>query len=407
MFLWGLFYAVNKGIWIWKNKWIDKSFKSQGSIYDKIERLNVREGITVNRNRKLSENSYIKIATVAIVAFIGGYSFHRLGIYLPWMLGPLFFILLLKMKFGRYFYWPRKARSAGLIILGVQLGSEFTKTALAEMVRLLPYMLLSTITVTLFTVVTGVLMAKKMKLSVGTALLGSFPGGLSQMVILSEELKNVNETVVAFMQTLRVILVISIVPWIVTHVMSNDVEMVKQNMKAHFFLFQYDWKFALLLAMLVMICIILFMKIHFPLPYLLGPLVAATLFNLIGPGAPEIPSFWLNLSQLLIGAHLGYTLKVNNLQLFKKMFGAIFISNVLLIVFCYGITTYFIKFVSIPINELFLSLAPGGVAEMSVTALSIHADVSVVASFHLFRILFILFVASPVMKWILLRKKSE
>ena len=356
---------------------------------------------------KLLEKSYIKIGIVSIVAFIGGYCFQELGIYLPWMLGPLFSILLLKMKFGRYFYWPKKAKSAGLIILGVQLGSSFTQTTLAEMVLHLPYMLLSTIAVTLFTVVTGVVMAKQMKLSIGTALLGSFPGGLSQMVFLSEELKNVNETVVAFMQTLRVIVVISIVPWVVTHVMSNNVDTMKQYVEAHFFLFQYNWLFALLLAILVLLCIIIFMKIHFPLPYLLGPLVAATLFNLIGPGAPEIPSFWLNLSQLLIGASLGYTLKVDNLQLFKKMFGAIFISNVLLIVFCYGITMYFINYISIPVNELFLSLAPGGVAEMSVTALSIHADVSVVASFHLFRILFILFIASPLMKWILLRKEKK
>ncbi|WP_286178912.1 AbrB family transcriptional regulator, partial [Bacillus sp. B4EP4a] len=40
------------------------------------------------------------------------------------------------------------------------------------------------------------------------------------MVVLSEEMKDSDETVVGFMQTLRVILVISIVPWIVTHVMS-------------------------------------------------------------------------------------------------------------------------------------------------------------------------------------------
>ena len=364
-----------------------------------------REGINVKNNQqKLIENSYIKIVIVALVAFLGGYCFEKLGIYLPWMLGPLFVILITKMKFGRFFYWPRKARSLGLIILGVQLGSSFTKSALAEMVLHLPYMLLSTIAVTLFTVVTGIVMAKQLKLNIGTAMLGSFPGGLSQMVILSEELNNVNETVVGFMQTLRVIVVISIVPWIVTHVLSNDADTIKLNMDQHFFLFQYDWKFALLLIILLVLSILIFVKIHFPLPYLLGPIVAATLFNLVGPGAPEIPSFWLKLSQLLIGAHLGYTLKVDNRQLFKKMFGVIFISNVLLIGFCFGITLLFRKYISIPVNELFLSLAPGGVAEMSVTALSIHADVSIVTSFHLFRILFILFIASPLMKWILLKK---
>lgn len=70
--------------------------------------------------------------------------------------------------------------------------------------------------------------------------------------------------------------------------------------------------------MLLVLFISIFKKIYFPLPYLLGPLIAATLFNLIGPGAPEIPSFWSNLSQLMIGAHLGYTLKVDNRQLLRK-----------------------------------------------------------------------------------------
>lgn len=363
------------------------------------------EGKNVKNNQqKLLENNYIKIVVVSFLAFVGGYCFDKLGIYLPWMLGPLFLILIMKIKFGRYFYWPRKARSFGLVILGVQLGSSFTKPALAEMALHLPYMLFSTIAVMLFTVVTGIIIAKKLKLNLGTAMLGSFPGGLSQMVVLSEELKNVNGTVVAFMQTLRVILVISIVPWLVTHVLSNDADTIKQTITQHFIMFQYDWKFTILLVILLILFIVIFMNIHFPLPYLLGPLVAAMLFNLVGPGAPEVPSLWLNLSQLMIGAHLGYTLKVDNLQLFKKMFGAIFISNVLLIAFCYGITLFLRQYISIPVNELFLSLAPGGVAEMSVTALSIHADVSIVTSFHLFRILFILFIASPLMKWILLKK---
>lgn len=355
-------------------------------------------------NESIRENQTIKTIIVALLAFIGGYCFERLGVYLPWMLGPLFVILIAKLKFSHYFYWSKNLRSLGLIILGVQLGSAFTKEALAEMLHHLPIMLLSTAVITVFTVLTGLLIAKWMNIRPSTSLLGSFPGGLSQMVILSEELKGVDETVVAFMQTLRVILVISIVPWLVTHVLSDDAVAVSPIMDEQFFLLQYDWKFALLLLLVLIVFISLGKKIHFPLPHLLGPLLAATLFNLVGPGAPEVPSFWLNLSQLMIGAHLGYTLKVDNPQLFKKMFGIIFVSNVLLIAFCYGMAVFLGHYVSIPVNELFLSLAPGGVAEMSVTALSVHIDVSTVTSFHLFRILFILFLISPLIKWAALKK---
>ena len=90
------------------------------------------------------------------------------------------------------------------------------------MIEYLPVMLFTTIAIISFTVLTGWFIGKRMNLSLGTSMLGSFPGGLSQMVVLSEEMKDSDETVVGFMQTLRVILVISIVPWIVTHVMSVE-----------------------------------------------------------------------------------------------------------------------------------------------------------------------------------------
>ena len=107
----------------------------------------------------------------------------------------------------------------------------------------------------------------------------------------------------------------------------------------------------MLLTLLVFIFIT--KKANFPLPFLLGPLMAAALFNLAGPGAPQIPDFWLNLSQLLIGAHLGYTLKVDNPRLFRKMFGAVFVSNVLLIGFCYYLSIQFAPTLSLQANELF------------------------------------------------------
>lgn len=344
------------------------------------------------------EHKSLKITLTALLAFLGGYLFDRLGIYLPWMLGPLFVVMLAKIKLGNYIFWSKAIRSIGLIILGLQLGSSFTKQSLNEMTEYLPVMLFTTVIVIVFAVLTGLFVGKKMNLSMSTSLLGSFPGGLSQMVILSEDMKESDETVVGFMQTLRVILVISIVPWLVTHVMSVDSEAAIIKQKSPFFMFDYDGQLALLLIASLLLFIFIAKKVHFPLPFLLGPLIAAAVFNLTGSEAPHIPGFWLNLSQLLIGAHLGFTLKVDNPRLFRKMFGVVFVSNILLIGFCYYLAIYFSPVLSLPANELFLSMAPGGVAEMAVTAMSVSVDVSIVTSFHLFRILFILFLVSPLIK---------
>ena len=44
----------------------------------------------------------------------------------------------------------------------------------------------------------------------------------------------------------------------------------------------------------------------------------------------------------------------------------------------------------------FLSMAPGGIAEMSVTGIALEADLSVIASYQIFRLFFILLL-TPVM----------
>ncbi|WP_340372720.1 AbrB family transcriptional regulator [Peribacillus sp. FSL E2-0218] len=346
------------------------------------------------------ESKSFKVIFTSILAFLAGYTFDRLGVYLPWMLGPLFVVMIAKVKLRKYMFWAKPFRSIGLVILGLQLGSAFTKQSLNEMVEYLPVMLFTTIAIIFFSMVTGWFVGKRMNLSPSTSMLGSFPGGLSQMVVLSEDMKNSDETVVGFMQTLRIILVISIVPWLVTHVMSVESGAVAPMAERPFFLFDYDGKMAIMMLVTLLSFIFITKRVNFPLPFLLGPLMAAAIFNLVGPGAPQIPDFWLSMSQLLIGTHLGYTLKVDNPRLFRKMFGAVFLSNILLIGFCYFLSIQLAPLLSLQANELFLSMAPGGVAEMAVTAMSVHVDLSVVTSFHLFRILFILFLLSPVIKWL-------
>ncbi|MDQ7860507.1 AbrB family transcriptional regulator [Peribacillus frigoritolerans] len=135
------------------------------------------------------------------------------------------------------------------------------------MIEYLPVMLFTTIAIISFTVLTGWFIGKRMNLSLGTSMLGSFPGGLSQMVVLSEEMKDSDETVVGFMQTLRVILVISIVPWIVTHVMSVEPGAVMAVTERPFFLFEYDGKLAIMMLLTLLVFIFITKKANFPLPF--------------------------------------------------------------------------------------------------------------------------------------------
>jgi len=48
-----------------------------------------------------------------------------------------------------------------------------------------------------------------------------------------------------------------------------------------------------------------------------------------------------------------------------------------------------------------LSLAPGGMDQMGIIANEIHADLSIVAGYQLFRMFFILFVVPPLLRIVL------
>ena len=61
----------------------------------------------------------------------------------------------------------------------------------------------------------------------------------------------------------------------------------------------------------------------------------------------------------------------------------------------------------IPTVTAFLSTAPGGIAEMSLTAIQVQADVSTIVAFQLFRLFFILLVVPPALKWWLARENTK
>ncbi|MFP3472832.1 AbrB family transcriptional regulator, partial [Micrococcus sp. SIMBA_144] len=62
------------------------------------------------------------------------------------------------------------------------------------------------------------------------------------------------------------------------------------------------------------------------------------------------------------------------------------------------------KITSINLATAFLSTAPGGLAEMGVTATIVDADLAMISGYQLFRIFFIMFIALPLLQWWIRRK---
>lgn len=349
----------------------------------------------------------IALLLTLIVSLIAGSVFQTVGMVIPWLLGPLLTIIILKHIFSSSltFYWPNLLRSIGLFVIGLQLGGAFTISAAKEMMENFPFMVLMTFLLISFSLLLAFIVAKITGINMSTAILGSFPGGLSQMVIVGEEMKRANEAIIAFMQTLRILLVIISVPLTARMMYGSDSSSILSATVNSEFLIETE--IILLLIFLSPICIWLGTKAHMPIPFMLVPLliVAVAQVTIVPGTAVGLPDWLINMAQVCVGAHLGYSMKINRSFFTIRMVGATLVSNLVLISFCFGLSETFSLIWKTPFKDMFLAAAPGGIAEMGITAIAIRADVAFVTSFQLFRLLVILLIVTPIMKWLFLRKE--
>lgn len=334
------------------------------------------------------------LLTLAI-ALSAGFLLSLTGLFLPWLLGPMAAFLILRQVTDMEFHWPKIFRTLGLLLLGVQIGASFTQESVILMVADLPYMLVMTIAVVVFSLLLGFLFQRMTRVSLSTALLGSMPGGLSQMVLISEEVKSANVTVVSVMQTFRILLIVFTVPVAAGFLSGRAASELAETS------FRFS-PYAFGIALVFGSALYWFMKrISFPARELMAPVLAmAVVQTVTGSDLIDLPSLVIIIAQVLIGTHLGLSMEKLSDSLDGRIAGAVFLNTVLLIAFsaglAYGLELLLPEYLFL---DFFLSAAPGGMAEMTITALEAGADVPLVTSFHLFRLFFILLVAAPLVSY--------
>lgn len=157
-----------------------------------------------------------------LVAIVGGIAMSLLHAPLPWTLGPITAVSLCSLLLRRRFRWPLGVRNTALILLGYAMGRPFNAETGHAILTQLPIMLTATVITVATGVLTAYLMVRHTEINFTSCLLGCVPGGLSQMVILADELPDADLTAVTIMQTLRMLSVVFCIPFLATHVLPSE-----------------------------------------------------------------------------------------------------------------------------------------------------------------------------------------
>lgn len=334
----------------------------------------------------------------------GGWIFSLVHVPLPWTLGPLVAVVVMKIGFNYSITWPAQIRNIAMVILGYAMGRSFTPETGHHILSLLPYLMIASLITVLFSIMGGAMTSRFTGVNLTSSLLGCIPGGLSQMATLCEEIVDADISAITLMQTVRILGVVFVVPFIALHGISRNVAVrsavvptlgLREGLQLAIF------------AGIIAILIYLSRYIKITGRYILPPIIATAVLVLMGMNAPELPPMSIKIAQVLVGIHMGTGVNITNLSNWKKVSFFSLLSTLGLLLILSGMDYLFAKITSVSFLTAFIATAPGGMTEMGLTAMAVQADLSTVISFQLFRLLFILIVAIPVLSgWLAHRKNS-
>ena len=130
------------------------------------------------------------------------------------MFGPIIAAVICVKAFKLEIKWPFWLSQIGLIFLGVQIGSTFTKTVIGDIKNDWLTIIIVTVLLLVLALLIAYFFKKIAQVNSETAILSVIPGALSQMLIMAEEDKKANILVVSLTQTSRIIFVVILVPLI-------------------------------------------------------------------------------------------------------------------------------------------------------------------------------------------------
>lgn len=370
----------------------------------------------------LKNKSILRFPTFVIISGMGGFLLSLTGLSIGWMIGTLVTATLLSMFFPKLLQVPESRNYNGLpkiwlyigqIILGIELGRKVNRTVLItfqENWLIIGIMLFLSIA---FAMLSGVLLWKFTNLDMMSSLFATAPGGLSAMPSIAEEI-GANTGVVSIVQTIRIFLVVLTIPIILSLGFSQATDPVTHHtasLASSFGSEQLLWTGLFLFIAWIGGSIGKYLK--FPAPWLLGSMIAVATVKSVGSIASGNdlnfwwPSVLMIVSQVFIGASIGSRFHKKMFDGIKRIFVVSLIGTIGLI-FSMFICSYIVSLLTgLPFITAALAFAPGGIAEMTTTAIVLDADSTFVLAVQVLRIIAICLILPPFFRLINNRKVKK
>lgn len=333
----------------------------------------------------------LRLAGTVLLALTAALACAALGTPLPWMIGPLLATAAASMA-GAPVVVPAPMRDAGQWAIGTSLGLYFTPAVIAVLVGLLPALALAVVWSLLLGYAFYRLLwrrhGREPDMDRATAFFAASIGGASEMALLTERHDGRIDRVAAG-HSLRVVLVVVTIPFALKALGVQGADPALPAMQ------EVRPGGLALLAVLTLAGAGLMQRLRWPTPWVLGPLVVAVAVTALQWPLSALPRVVTNFGQLFIGVALGVRFTPAFARAAPRWLATIALGTLAMMAASAGFGALLARALALHPATLVLATAPGGIAEMSITAKALQLGVPVVTAFQLVRYLAVLMLTAP------------
>lgn len=344
---------------------------------------------------------HIQFALIFGFGLAGGLGAYALGAPLPFMLGGIFgaagFVLWYERDGRELPKLSRWVRLVFMSIIGAMIGSRFSP----ELLTLLPQFWISALALIPFILLahggTYAILRGIGGFGKLDAYFAALPGGIVDSAALAEE-AGADLRVVTAQHFIRIILVVAGVPFLFLLIQGNAVGSAAGESLATD---NWDALDVVLILAIGLVGLGLGRLLKLPVSHMLGPLLIALALSVAGVVEIELPSWLSNFAQYMIGTALGAQFSGVSRKLLVRGLGMGLLAGAYMLGLAAAFGTLLVQVVPAEFGAMFISFAAGGLAEMSLIALSLNFNPVVVALHHLIRIFLTIWIGATLARYVL------
>lgn len=343
---------------------------------------------------------FVATATLAVAA-AGGLGASVLGLPLPWLLGSLIGTALLAVSglriAGEPPAFPERIRLAAVPVIGVMIGAGVSADVFSALGQWWPSLLLLVPFILALQLVNFAVFHRLGGYDLPTAFFAASPGGLIESVLIGES-RGGTVALMSMQHFSRIALSVLIIPVLFTFVTGQSVGSAAGASLAAPENGSLTVRDAVLLAASGLVGTVAGRALRLPAAIMIGPFLASAAIHAGGLTNASVPPVLVMAAQVILGLGIGLRFVGQGRRTLAHGFGLALVALSLSLGLA-GLIAIALSASGIATPEaVFLAFAPGGLAEMSLIAISLGISPVFVTTHHVLRIVIAISLSSLVFR---------